>query len=116
MASALNFKRHNVFANNNVDEIVNPGSSTFRVISGLIKTQVQTARESHDLNLYFRSFDNGFKQLSVTHFLQGYIFTSSVENSLGSDQMVSDLDLQCFKRISLFSWTRINNKFYVKDF
>ena len=27
------------------------------------KTHVQTARESHDLNMDFHSFDNGFKQL-----------------------------------------------------
>ena len=33
-------------------------------------THVQTARESHDLNMDFRSFDNGFKQLCVTNFMQ----------------------------------------------
>ena len=31
-----------------------------------INTHVQTERESHDLNMDFRSFDNGFKQLCVT--------------------------------------------------
>ena len=30
---------------------------------GIIKTHVQTACESHDLNMDFCSFDNGFKQL-----------------------------------------------------
>ena len=30
-----------------------------------IKTNVEAARESHDLNMDFRSFDNGFKQLCV---------------------------------------------------
>ena len=28
-----------------------------------VQRQVQTARESHDFNMVFRSFDNGFKQL-----------------------------------------------------
>ena len=46
----------------------------------------------------FRSFDNGFKQLNETHFMQEYIFTSRVENSLDSDQKVADLDLQCVKK------------------
>ena len=37
-----------------------------------IKTHVQTARESHDMNMDFHSFDNGFKQLCVTNFMQEY--------------------------------------------
>ena len=37
------------------------------------KTHVQTARESHDLNMDFRSFDNGFKQLCVVNFMQEYL-------------------------------------------
>ena len=37
-------------------------------------THVQTARESHDLNLDFRSFDNGFKQLCVMNFMQECMF------------------------------------------
>ena len=39
-----------------------------------MKTHVQTTCESHDLNLDFRSFDNGFKQLCVTNFMQEYCF------------------------------------------
>ena len=37
-----------------------------------VKTHVQTARESHDLNMDYRSFDNGFKQLCVKVFMQEY--------------------------------------------
>ena len=37
-----------------------------------IKTNVQTACESHDLNMDYHSFDNGFKQLCVTIFMQEY--------------------------------------------
>ena len=58
--------------------MVSPGCNVLPVLSdnklGLIlsifkyKTHVQTARESHDLNMDFRSFDNGFKQLCVTNF------------------------------------------------
>ena len=60
--------------------MVNPGCNAFRVFSDKqigahfkyfqIKPHVQTARESHDLNMDFRSFDNGFKQLCVTNFMQ----------------------------------------------
>ena len=39
-----------------------------------IKTDVQTARESHDLIMDYRSFDNGFKQLCVTKFMQEWHF------------------------------------------
>ena len=35
-----------------------------------IKTNVQTARESHDLNMDFHSFDNGFKYLYITNSVQ----------------------------------------------
>ena len=35
-----------------------------------IKTHFQTACETHDMNMDFRSFDNGFKQLSVKNFMQ----------------------------------------------
>ena len=35
-----------------------------------INTHVQAARESLDLKIDFRSFDNGFKQLCVTNFMQ----------------------------------------------
>ena len=34
-----------------------------------IKIHIQAACESHDLNMDFRSFDNGFKQLCVTNFM-----------------------------------------------
>ena len=81
-------QRHNarkVFANKNVDVMTSPGSNAFRVLSDKqigahfkhfqIKTHVQTARESHDLNMDFRSFDNGFKQLCVTNFMQEFCFT-----------------------------------------
>ena len=36
-----------------------------------IKTRVQTARDSHDLNMDFRPFDNGSEQLCVTNFMHG---------------------------------------------
>ena len=39
-----------------------------------IKTDVQTACESHDLNMDFRSFDNGCKQLCIMNFMQEYCF------------------------------------------
>ena len=39
-----------------------------------IKTHVQTAREAHDLNMDFGSFDNGFEQLCITNFMQEYSF------------------------------------------
>ena len=44
--------------------------------SGLIikLTHVQTARESNDLNMDCCSFDNGFKQLCVTNFMQECMF------------------------------------------
>ena len=35
-----------------------------------IKFHVQTASESHDLNMDFVSFDNGFKQLCIRNFKQ----------------------------------------------
>ena len=73
---------HNVIANKNVDVMVSPGCNAFHELPdkqfGLIlsifksKTHVQTARESHDLNMDVHSFDNGFKQLCVTN-LQEYM-------------------------------------------
>ena len=35
-----------------------------------IKTHVQSACESHDLNMDFCSFDNGCKQLVILNFMQ----------------------------------------------
>ena len=40
-------------------------------------THVQTARKSHDLNMDFCSFDNGFKQLCVTNAMQEYLHFQS---------------------------------------
>ena len=37
-----------------------------------VKNHVQTARESHDLNMNFYSFDNGFKQLCATNSMQEF--------------------------------------------
>ena len=72
-----------VFANKNVDVMIILGSNTFHVLSDgqigayfkycQIKIHVHTARESHDLNMDFRSFDNGFKQHCVTNFMQEYM-------------------------------------------
>ena len=39
-----------------------------------IKTYAQTACESHDLNMDFRSFDNGFKQHCVANLMQEFNF------------------------------------------
>ena len=39
-----------------------------------IKTHVKTACESHDLNMEFLSFDNGFKQCCITNFMQEWVF------------------------------------------
>ena len=60
--------------------MISPGCNAFCVLSDKhirahfkyfqIKTHVQTARESHDLTMDFRSFDNGFKQLCVANFMQ----------------------------------------------
>ena len=73
----------NIFANKNVEVMINPGCNAFCVTSDKqieahfkycqIKTHVQTACESHDLYMDFRSFDNGFKQLCVANFMQEYI-------------------------------------------
>ena len=62
--------------------MISPGCNAFRVLSGKqigahfkyfqIKTHAKTARESHDVNMYFRSSDKGFKQLCVTNFMQKY--------------------------------------------
>ena len=45
-----------------------------------IKTHVKTARESHNLNMDFRSFDNDFKQLLVRNFMQEYKVKHSYTN------------------------------------
>ena len=37
-----------------------------------VKTHVQTACESNDLNIDFRSFDNGFKQPRALIFMQEF--------------------------------------------
>ena len=81
----MSSQRHNecnVFANNYVNIMIGPGCNAFCVLSDKqvrahlknfkIKTHVQTTHESHYLNMDFRSFDNGFKQLSVTNFMQEY--------------------------------------------
>ena len=70
--------------NENVDVMISPGCNAFRLMSNKqiganfkycqIKTHVRTARESHDLNMDFRSFDNGFKQLRVTNSMHEYNF------------------------------------------
>ena len=39
-----------------------------------VKSHVQTAHESHDLNIDFCSFDNGFKQLLAMNSMQECIF------------------------------------------
>ena len=69
----------NIFVNKNVDVMISPGCNAFRIVSDKqirshfkycqIKTHVQTACESHDLNIDFRSFDIGFKQLCVTNLM-----------------------------------------------
>ena len=45
-----------------------------------IKTHVKTACESHNLNMEFRSFDNGFKQLLVRNLMQEYKVKHSYTN------------------------------------
>ena len=39
-----------------------------------VKTHVQTVRDSSDLNMEFRSFDNGFKQLYEQVSMQECLF------------------------------------------
>ena len=80
ITSSQRHNARNVFATKNVDVMISPGCIAFRVFSdkqigahckgNKNKTHVQTARESHDLNMDFRLFDNGFKQLCVTNFMQ----------------------------------------------
>ena len=63
--------RETSFANKNVDIMISPGCKAFSVLSDKqirahfkycqVKTHVQTARESHDLNVDLCSFDNGFE-------------------------------------------------------
>ena len=72
-----------VFKNKNVDVITSPRSNAFCVLSDKliwahfmyfnIKTHVQKARESYDLNMGFRSLDYGFKLLCVTNCMQDSI-------------------------------------------
>ena len=45
-----------------------------------VQTHVQTARESPDLNMDFRSFDNGCKQLYELISMQEYLFTVDITN------------------------------------
>ena len=69
-----------VFTNKNVDVMTSPGSNVFCVLSDKligayfryfnIKTHLQKTRESHNLNMDFRSLDYGFKLLCVTNFMQ----------------------------------------------
>ena len=64
--------------------MINPGSNVYLVLSDKLigahfkyfwmKTHVQTAHESHDLIMDFRSFNNGFKQLRVTNSMQKWLF------------------------------------------
>ena len=81
MAYALNFQK--VIMSSKViivDVMISPGSNTFpcnvsqQIMAHFkhyqIKTHVETASESHYLNMDFRSFDNVFKQLCVTNFKQ----------------------------------------------
>ena len=76
-------QRHNmckVFANKNVDLMISLGCNPFRVWSDKqirahfkycqIKSHVQTAFESGDLNKDLCSFDYVFKQLCVTNSMQ----------------------------------------------
>ena len=67
--------------------MISPGYNAFRVTSDKhigahfeycqINIHIQTARESFDLNMDFRSFDNGFKLLRITNFMQECSFLNS---------------------------------------
>ena len=81
----------NVFMTKNINVMISPGCIAFCVLSdkhirahckgNKNKTHVQTACESHDLNMDFCSCDNGFKQLCVTNFIH---YTSGlVEKGFG---------------------------------
>ena len=80
MAPAMYFRtsyrRHNVktvrnvFVNKNIGKMITLVCNAFRIQwcrahfkYFQVHTHVQTARESPDLNIDFRSFDNGCKQL-----------------------------------------------------
>ena len=83
----------------NIDVMISPGCNAFRVLSDKqigahfkyfqIKTHVQNACESHDLNMEFHSFDNGFEKLCVTNFMQEYGFTMWIKSSVDPDQLAS---------------------------
>ena len=47
-----------------------------------VQTHVQTARESPDLNMDFRSFDNGCKQLYEKISMQEYHFFNELKKKL----------------------------------
>ena len=74
----------NVFANKNVNVMISPDRIAILVLSDKqirarfkyfqIKTHVKTVRNSHELNMDFRLFDNDFKQLCITNFMQECIF------------------------------------------
>ena len=46
-----------------------------------VKNYVQTACESHDLNMDFCSFDNGFKQLPAINYIQAYVISKFLINT-----------------------------------
>ena len=71
----------NLLVNKNVEVMISLGNNAFHIMLDKqikaqfkyfhIKTHVPTASESHDdLNMDFPSFDNGFKQLCATYFMQ----------------------------------------------
>ena len=70
-----------VLVKKNVDVMIRPCCNAFHLLSDKqirahfnycqIKTYVQTARESHDLNMGLYSFDNGFKNLR-NNFMQDF--------------------------------------------
>ena len=82
---ALNYRtsqRKVLAKKKNVDVMIRSGYKAFCLLSDKLigthfkyfklKPMFKTARESHDFNINFRSFDNGFKQLCVTTFMQEY--------------------------------------------
>ena len=65
----------------------NTNQGSFQVC--LIKTHVQTPRESHDFNMDLCSFDNGFKQLCISNFMQEYrdhAFFASINICRGTEE------------------------------
>ena len=78
----------NIFATKNVDIMISPGCKAFFELSDKrirahkycqIKTCVQTAHKSHDLNMDLCSFDNDFKQLCImgVQWLSGRVLDST---------------------------------------